>query len=141
MFVLYCIHSFFKKKKFIYLFIYLRRVLVAAGGLLSCSTRAPQLWHANSQLRHACGIQFPDQGSNPGPLPWERGVLSTAPPGKSLCSLLTVCFLLLLKQWEKLIILFYCLLVYPQMETVLCLFLSIYFKESFAQAQKNLNVV
>ena len=31
----------------------------------------------------ACGIQFPDQGSNPGPLHWERGVLTTGPPGKS----------------------------------------------------------
>ena len=30
----------------------------------------------------ACGI-FPDQGSNPGPLPWELGVLTTGPPGKS----------------------------------------------------------
>ena len=57
--------------------------LVAAGGLLSCGLWAPQLWHANSQLRHACGIQFPDQGSNPGLLHWEHGVLSTAPPGKS----------------------------------------------------------
>ena len=28
--------------------------------------------------------QFPDQGSNPGPLPWECGVLATGPPGKYL---------------------------------------------------------
>ena len=72
-------------------------VLVVAPGLLSCGTWAPQLWHANSQLWHmgslvvafellvvhACGIQFPDQVSNPGPLHWEHGVLSTVPPGKS----------------------------------------------------------
>ena len=32
----------------------------------------------------ACGIWFPDQGLNPGPLHWELGVLSTGPPGKSL---------------------------------------------------------
>ena len=32
----------------------------------------------------ACGIEFPDQGSNPGPLHWEHGVLATGPPGKSL---------------------------------------------------------
>ena len=29
-----------------------------------------------------CGIQFPDPGSNPGPLHWERGVLATGPLGK-----------------------------------------------------------
>ena len=29
-----------------------------------------------------CGIQFPDQGSNPGPLHWEHRVLATGPPGK-----------------------------------------------------------
>ena len=32
----------------------------------------------------ACRIQFPDQGSNPGPLNWECRVLATGPPGKSL---------------------------------------------------------
>ena len=31
----------------------------------------------------ACGIWFPDQGSNLGPLHWEHGILATAPPGKS----------------------------------------------------------
>ena len=30
----------------------------------------------------ACGI-FPDQGSNPCPLHWKHGVLTTGPPGKS----------------------------------------------------------
>ena len=30
----------------------------------------------------ACGIYFPDQGSNLGPLHWEHGVLATGPPGK-----------------------------------------------------------
>ena len=29
-------------------------------------------------------MQFPDQGSNLGPLRWELGVLATGPPGKSL---------------------------------------------------------
>ena len=33
------------------------------------------LWHAGS-LVATCGIQFPDQGLNPGPLLWERGVLA-----------------------------------------------------------------
>ena len=31
----------------------------------------------------ACGLQFPDQGLNLGPLDWEHRVLTTAPPGKS----------------------------------------------------------
>ena len=30
-----------------------------------------------------CGIQFPAQGLNLGPLHWELGVLATGPPGKS----------------------------------------------------------
>ena len=30
------------------------------------------------------GSWFPDQGSNPSPLPWKRGALTTGPPGKSL---------------------------------------------------------
>ena len=39
---------------------------------LSCSTGDPWslLWHVGS-LVVACGIQFPDQGSNLGPLLWE----------------------------------------------------------------------
>ena len=32
----------------------------------------------------ACGTYFPDQGSNPGPLHWEHGVLTTVPLGQSL---------------------------------------------------------
>ena len=32
----------------------------------------------------ACGIKFPDHGSNPGSLFWEHGDLATRPPGKSL---------------------------------------------------------
>ena len=58
------------------------QVLVVAHQLLSCGTWAPQLWHVNSQLWHACGIWFPNQGSNPGPLHQELGVLTTVPPGK-----------------------------------------------------------
>ena len=34
-------------------------------------------------LATACGIKFPDQGSNPGPLHWEHRVLAAGPPGKS----------------------------------------------------------
>ena len=32
----------------------------------------------------AGGVQFPDQGLNPGPLLWEHGVLAAGPPGGSL---------------------------------------------------------
>ena len=44
------------------------------------------LWHAGS-LVAACGIKFPDQGSNPGPLHGEHGVLTSGPPGKSFNSI------------------------------------------------------
>ena len=37
-------------------------------------------------FRCACGIWFPDQGLNLGPLPLEGGVLATGPPGKPACS-------------------------------------------------------
>ena len=57
--------------------------LVTACGLLCCDSRAPQLRHANSQLQYVCGIQFPDQGLNPGLLHWQHGVLSTVSPGRS----------------------------------------------------------
>ena len=53
------------------------------AGSFSCSMRTSQLWHANSQLLHACEIQFRNQGSNLGPPHWECGVLPTGPPGKS----------------------------------------------------------
>ena len=50
--------------------------------LLLC-TRS-QLQHAGSSVFiAACGMQFPDQGLNPGPLHWECGVLATGPPGKT----------------------------------------------------------
>ena len=41
-----------------------------------------QMQHENCQLWHV-GIQFPDQGLNPGPLCWEYRVLVSGPPGKS----------------------------------------------------------
>ena len=46
------------------------------------------LQHAGSfvvackELVAACGIQFPDQGLNLGPLLWQHRVLATGPPGK-----------------------------------------------------------
>ena len=42
------------------------------------------LFAACELLAVACGIYFPSQGANPGPLNWEHRVLATGPPGKSL---------------------------------------------------------
>ena len=64
--------------------------LAALG--LSCGLQdlSSWLWHVGSLVVAcklsvaACGISFPDQGSNLGPLNWERGVLATRPLGKSL---------------------------------------------------------
>ena len=59
-----------------YLFIiWLCQVSGAVLKISSCSIQDP--------LVVACGIEFPSQGLNPGPLPWEHGVLGTGPPGKS----------------------------------------------------------
>ena len=76
----------FKKYLFIYLF-------GCAGSQLQHV--GSSLWYAGSlvEIRDllvmacellvaACGIQFPDQGLNPGPLHWEHGALATGPPGK-----------------------------------------------------------
>ena len=41
------------------------------------------LWAAPGFSFVACGIQFPDEGLNPGPLHQEHAVLATGPPGKS----------------------------------------------------------
>ena len=56
--------------------------------LFGCS--GSELWHEGSLVVAcelfitACGVEFPDQGSNPSPLLWEHGVLDTGPLGKSL---------------------------------------------------------
>ena len=76
------------------LFIWLHWILAA------CSTWAHPslLWHVGSLvvacklLVAACGIRFPDQGSNPGSLHWECGVLAIGPPGKSLEWVSLLCF-------------------------------------------------
>ena len=60
--------------------------LYLATPSLSCSMQGLQ-----SALQHegpliaTCGIYFPNQGLNPGPLYWEYGVLVTGLPRKSLC--------------------------------------------------------
>ena len=46
---------------------------VEVGRIFSCSIKL---------LLAACGIYFPDQGSNLGPSRWEHGFLATRPPGK-----------------------------------------------------------
>ena len=87
---------------FIYLFIYLAALGLrcCAQAFSSCSERGyPSLRCTGSRARPsvvvhglscstACGI-FPDQGSNPPVSPaMADGFLTTAPPGKSLCSCL-----------------------------------------------------
>ena len=61
-----------------YLFIYLgcSGSSLWCAGFSSCGARA------------ACGIQFPDQGSDLDSLYWEHRVLATGPPGKSLSQVL-----------------------------------------------------
>ena len=64
-------------KKHFY-FIYLD----CAGSSLWC------IGFSSCSVRVACGIQFPEQGSNLDPLHWEHRVLANVPPGKplSLCN-------------------------------------------------------
>ena len=59
------------------LFIYLFAARVLA---VACRRFTYGMWI----LRSAFRIWFLNQGSSPGPLHWERGVLPTGPPGKSL---------------------------------------------------------
>ena len=74
--------GFFKNILFIYLSIYLF-IFGSAGSQLRQAGSLVAACGIFFQLQHACGIQFPDQGSNLGPLHWEHGVLPTGPPGKS----------------------------------------------------------
>jgi len=62
------------KKSFNYLFGCTRSSLQDSGSLLQNV----------GSLVEACGIWFPDQRLNLGPLCWEYGVLATGPPGESL---------------------------------------------------------
>ena len=68
-------------------------ILAALG--LSCGTQnlRSSLWYTGSlvaawELHVVCGIYFPDQRSNLGPLHWQHRVLTTEPPGRSLLLLL-----------------------------------------------------
>ena len=74
---------FLLKKIYIYIFIWLCQILVATHRTFSC---------AYELLVMACGIQFPDQALNPGPLHWELRGLATGPPGRSLQLILSVQF-------------------------------------------------
>ena len=78
-----------KERNFLKLILKISAYLATPG--LSCGTG--HLWsllrHASSLvvacelLVAACGIYFPNQGLNLGPLHWECRVLATGPPGKS----------------------------------------------------------
>ena len=69
-----------KKYIYIYIFIWLQQVLVASFNTwnLPCNMQV----HKGS-IVVACGIQFPDQGLNLGPMHWEYGVLASGPQWKS----------------------------------------------------------
>ena len=41
-------------------------------------------WRLQDLLVAVCGLQFPDQGSNLGPLNWEQRDSAAGPAGKSL---------------------------------------------------------
>ena len=80
-------------------FIYL--IYLAVPGLSGSTwSLGSSLWHVGSLavacelLVATCGIQFPDQGSNPGPLHWECGVLATGSPGKFLSASFMACTVL-----------------------------------------------
>ena len=68
-------------RSFIYFFFFLIIYLAVLG--LSCDM-GDLLVGTGELLVAAHGIQFLDQGSNPGPLHWERRVLATEPRVKSL---------------------------------------------------------
>ena len=68
---------------YFYSFIYFQHQILVVG--LSCVTPTwlwDLLFTACGSLVAACGIQFPDQEPNLGPLHWELGVLAARPPGK-----------------------------------------------------------
>ena len=67
------------------LFIYLTLLGLSYGtlDLQSSLQHAGSLVVACRLLAVACGIQFPDQGLNLGPLHWECGILATGQSGKS----------------------------------------------------------
>ena len=64
-------------RKAVLKFFWPRRVLGAARGSSIFTVACGIL------LAAACEIQFPDQGSNPGPLPWELRASASGPPGRS----------------------------------------------------------
>ena len=69
---------------YLYLLIWLHQVLPVTRGIFTLAYGTQELSVVACELLiAACSIQFPDQGSNPGPLHWECGVSTTRPPGKS----------------------------------------------------------
>ena len=65
----------------LYLILFIHSFIHSAAPGLSCS-----MWHllvvACELSVVACGKEFPNQGSNPGPLHWEQKVLAIGPPGE-----------------------------------------------------------
>ena len=83
----YSMKSFLRPSflKHLVLFIWPHQVWVVAQGVCDLSYSTQDLLVAACKLLvTAHGVQFPDQGSNPSLLHWDRGVLATGPPGKPL---------------------------------------------------------
>ena len=68
---------------FFFLIIYLAVSDLSCGMRDLCFGMWDLLVVARKLLVAVCGIKFPDQESNLGPLHWEQEVLATGPPGKS----------------------------------------------------------
>ena len=68
---------------FFFLIIYLAVQDLSCGMRDLCFGMWDLLVVARKLLVAVCGIKFPDQESNLGPLHWEQEVLATGPPGKS----------------------------------------------------------
>ena len=78
--------------------VYIHRIFIhsSSDGLLGCFrilaiVNNPAVIHISflpffffRRAARLVGSQFPDQGSNPCPLQWKHGVLTTGPPGNSL---------------------------------------------------------
>lgn len=60
--------------------------LITSYGTFRCGADSP-VWCAGLVSLWRVGSLFPDQVSNPSPLCWKHGVLTTRPPEKSLWNL------------------------------------------------------
>ena len=84
---------YYKAYTFLYPVIFKNCFIYLAASGLSGSMQ-DLLIPACELLVAACGIQFPDQELNLGPLHWELGILATGPPGKSFLFFFKLTFII-----------------------------------------------